>query len=527
MALTDSLVAYWKLDEASGPRADSHGSNTLTDNNTVASAAGKVATAGDFEFSNQEYLSRADNADLSTGDIDFTLQAWVRLESETADGYSAIMGKWGAAGGREYLLYYLNGVGFSFSVSSNGTNPTDLTSGFGTQTNGTWYLIHAWHDAANNQLGISVNAGTPTTTSYSAGVFDSGSEFVIGRNTGGGPGGYFDGLIDEVGFWKRVLTSGERTQLYNGGSGLAYPLSTGVTVTPAAAAAKAAAVAPSVRLGSVSVAVSAAVAKATGVNPTVRLGSVSVAPAAAAAKATAAAPTVRLGSLSITPAVAAAKAAAVAPTVRLGSVSVTPSAAAAKAACVAPTVRLGSVSVTPAAAAARALGVAPTVVSGGDVLVAPAAAAAKAAGVNPTVRLGSLTVTPAAGPARALATDPFVRLGSLSVTPTRASARALAVAPTVVLGAVVPPAASAKAAAVAPTVRQGSFATTPAAAAARCVGVGPTVRLGSTTAAPAAAVARAAGVDPTVTVAQARNPTRAYLAGTDTRRTDLVATFPE
>src|SRR5690348_11404000 len=72
-ALTDSLVGYWKLDEASGSRADSAGANTLTDNNTVAGLAGLISNAGDFERDNSESLSIADNAALSMGDIDFTL----------------------------------------------------------------------------------------------------------------------------------------------------------------------------------------------------------------------------------------------------------------------------------------------------------------------------------------------------------------------------------------------------------------------------------------------------------------------
>ena len=33
-----------------------------------------------------------------------------------------------------------------------------------------------------------------------------------------------NGIIDEVGFWNRELTSSEVTDLYNSGAGLAYPL---------------------------------------------------------------------------------------------------------------------------------------------------------------------------------------------------------------------------------------------------------------------------------------------------------------
>src|SRR3989304_4743325 len=39
------------------------------------------------------------------------------------------------------------------------------------------------------------------------------------------------GRIDDVGFWKRVLTSSERSLLYNGGVGLTYPFSGAPTPT--------------------------------------------------------------------------------------------------------------------------------------------------------------------------------------------------------------------------------------------------------------------------------------------------------
>lgn len=42
--LLTSLIAHWKLDEASGTRNDSHGTNHLTDNNTVTTATAKLGT---------------------------------------------------------------------------------------------------------------------------------------------------------------------------------------------------------------------------------------------------------------------------------------------------------------------------------------------------------------------------------------------------------------------------------------------------------------------------------------------------
>ena len=44
----------------------------------------------------------------------------------------------------------------------------------------------------------------------------------IGRRPGGNAY-YFNGIIDEVGIWNRVLTSSEVTELYNSGAGKQYP----------------------------------------------------------------------------------------------------------------------------------------------------------------------------------------------------------------------------------------------------------------------------------------------------------------
>lgn len=219
MALIDNLVSYWKLDEASGTRYDSHGTNHLTDNNTVASATGKIGTAADFESTNTEYLSCDDNASLSTGDIDFTYSCWINPESLVS--YPVIIRKGSDINDNvEYVLYYdtVNNA-LKFGATWSG-NYGEVSSGSSLST-ATWYFVVFHHDSVNNQLAISVNGGTLQTTSWSLGVDDSAFPFCLGASVGQSL--WWDGLIDEVGFWKRVLTSGERTQLYNGGSGLAYP----------------------------------------------------------------------------------------------------------------------------------------------------------------------------------------------------------------------------------------------------------------------------------------------------------------
>src|SRR3990167_7395409 len=122
---TTGLISWWSLDEASGQRNDSHGSNHLTDNNTVLSAAGKVGNAADFEKSNSEFLSIADNPNLSTGDIDFTIAIWVKPETASFP----ILGKITNPSPLEYSISRVGGTGaFQFLVSSNGTAWTGTVS---------------------------------------------------------------------------------------------------------------------------------------------------------------------------------------------------------------------------------------------------------------------------------------------------------------------------------------------------------------------------------------------------------------
>lgn len=225
MALIDDLVSSWELDEASGNALDSHGSSPLTETGgTIGTGTGLVySTARDFESADTECFERADSAALSTGDIDFTIEAWVN--AETLSGDHQIVTKDARAGNIEYALksepsqsqqfrlYVSSDGGFGGFVGVVATN-------FGPPSTGTWYQVIAWHDAANNEIGIAVNAGTANTQAHSGGVLDANSPFRIGAL--GNDTEYWDGLIGPVRFWKRVLSSAERTELYNGGAGRDY-----------------------------------------------------------------------------------------------------------------------------------------------------------------------------------------------------------------------------------------------------------------------------------------------------------------
>ncbi len=85
---------------------------------------------------------------------------------------------------------------------------------------GGWHQVVAWHDATADTLNIQVDNGAVTSVSYSNGAKDTTFALSVG---GFADGTYvLNGRVDELAFYKRVLTSGERSWLYNNGLGRSY-----------------------------------------------------------------------------------------------------------------------------------------------------------------------------------------------------------------------------------------------------------------------------------------------------------------
>jgi hypothetical protein len=217
MALSTSLISHWKLSDLT----DEVGGNTLTNNNVVTFVAGKVGNAANFVAASSQFLSKADNAALSTGDIDFTFSAWVKFTTLGTNN-PQIIAKDSDASNRDYNLdFYHVPNAFRFYINGGSviiqSTKTDLTTGV-------WYFVVAWHDSVANTINIQVNNGTiDSAATANTAPSDSAATFCIGARTYATFEGYFDGLVDEVSFRKRTLTAAERSVLYNSGNGLAYP----------------------------------------------------------------------------------------------------------------------------------------------------------------------------------------------------------------------------------------------------------------------------------------------------------------
>lgn len=219
MSLLTDLVSYWKMDESSGDAIDVHGGNTLVDTGSVASGAGVINTSREFSGAGTDYFSKASNASLQTGDIDFTWAFWAYRDTDTIkrvfvkgttnSEYNCLFD----GGASRYLFAVWTGAG------QTGIASVELTTLLGTAA---WHFIVCWHDSVANTINIQGNNGTVYSTAHTGGVHVDTQDFFCGILDSGGSHPW-DGRLDEIGFWKRVLTADERTQLYNGGAGFGYP----------------------------------------------------------------------------------------------------------------------------------------------------------------------------------------------------------------------------------------------------------------------------------------------------------------
>ena len=238
MALTDNLVSYWKLDESSGNAADSVGSNTLTNNSSIAYGTGIINNGADIENSLGEgqFFSIADGSQSGldiTGDISFSF--WIKFETLPLASLATPIAKWASTGDqRQYFLTIVDIGVADYRIqcdyrSDGATTRTVFRSDTLAWSTGVWYHIVAAADVSAQNWEIyrnDTNTNATADTTGATSIFNGTGDFALGRQ-GSDNTGYMDAVLDEVGIWSRELTSAEVTELYNGGAGLQYPFGGG------------------------------------------------------------------------------------------------------------------------------------------------------------------------------------------------------------------------------------------------------------------------------------------------------------
>lgn len=214
--LTTSLIAYYKLDESTGSNAlDFFSTHTLTDENANTSTqTGKISGARGAFSSTQ----RIDTGSLFTiGETTaYSESFWLWRNASISTNQDMLC--WGSGGGGGYrgYTYFDSGNTLKWlSEKVGGVNELTLDSAT-TIALQTWTHVMITHSTGGAVFmyinNVQVATGTETTQAATDGPsFDLGSRFNANQLT--------DGYIDEVGLWSKVLSTQERSDLYNGGAG--------------------------------------------------------------------------------------------------------------------------------------------------------------------------------------------------------------------------------------------------------------------------------------------------------------------
>jgi hypothetical protein len=218
MALLTNIKGYWKLDEASGTAADASGNgNTLTNNNTVTYSTGKINNGAVFNGTTN-FLSLANGSSLVQGGP-MSIAGWAK--------FTTVGSAWGFRNDSNCDFYlnpfsatqaevrYRNSSGTAFTFTGVSNYDTTFRH-YAITWDGTTAILYVNGSSVNSVAGGANTYFTNTAVT-----------FTIGKNEGSGS--FMAGTVDEVGLWAQCLSSGDITSLYNGGTGIQYPFSSGPT----------------------------------------------------------------------------------------------------------------------------------------------------------------------------------------------------------------------------------------------------------------------------------------------------------
>lgn len=219
-SLTTNLVAYYKLDEASGASATDEVSGlNLTNNGTVGTGTGVINSARTSSGSSTNFLSRASNAAFSPGGSSFFITMWVK-GSTTQTGNVVFISKNDVTGNlREWTVGVDNATfAVKLTVSADGVTSAGVVS-TSALPDANYHFIAAGWDGTN--LMISMDGAAFTTASWTTALFTGAADFRLFMR--GGATNSFAGSVEELAIWKgRCLTITEVQSIYNSGAGLPY-----------------------------------------------------------------------------------------------------------------------------------------------------------------------------------------------------------------------------------------------------------------------------------------------------------------
>jgi hypothetical protein len=205
-ATTNDTEAYWAMEDLT----DSSGNGYTLTNYGADSTIGKIDNGFDFVPSNNDYIKTG-----VTPSTDFSWSGWVDLQTASI-AHEGIFTTITKGTGRNGLTLVDSGSGALALLGYVGNSFLGQIYS-GSYGSGFVHIVVTW-DGSTDEAEIFLN-GVSSNSGTISGVSRLENDFVLGRKYATESTTSFDGSIDEVSIYNRILTSDEVLELYNSGTG--------------------------------------------------------------------------------------------------------------------------------------------------------------------------------------------------------------------------------------------------------------------------------------------------------------------
>lgn len=227
MALTDNLVAWYKLDSNSN---DSVGTMNGTDSSVSYANAGKIGNSATYSGSATSYTDIGASFVPTTA---LSVAFWFYVNSATTR--QGLCGRTdGVSQATSVELIQISNAGsakIEGQLNFGSTAKVVFAAGSPTISNNIWYHAAMTWSSASGNLTLYLNGSQIAQTNGVSGTLNNPSSTIHRRfgQYGNYTGLPMNGRMDMIGYWTREITGTEVSQLYNSGTGLDYPFSGGTT----------------------------------------------------------------------------------------------------------------------------------------------------------------------------------------------------------------------------------------------------------------------------------------------------------
>ena len=209
---TNGIVGWWPFNGDANDESGNGNNGTVNGAALTSDRFNNINTA--YSFNGQSDFIQLQNSSSIDSLYDYSVSAWINpnnlnslyqhIVSKDSLGYAA-NGDWD---------FYLKNNQLSFAITSN-TPPTYEQQSNSSIQSISWQNVLVTRQSGNGIVKMYVNGILDTSMVGNIGLVYNLQQMVFGKQ-GSSNQHYFNGKIDDIGIWNRVLTQQEITGLFNG-----------------------------------------------------------------------------------------------------------------------------------------------------------------------------------------------------------------------------------------------------------------------------------------------------------------------